>query len=261
LLRKSNFKLLIAVVIGLAVTGTSVYYLLRFSATYQETTKIVVPTTELPPYTKITESNIRMKSVQVASVSSNAARDPSQVLGKTNISKLFEGEQISLERLTDSNMIDTFKVHAAVNVNLTRSVGGMIRPGDIVDVYWVKDEMSPAGLLAENSQVIKVTDNSGKDVLERKNANVLEQAQSGVGTGLPAVAVLAVKPSEVVEVLRGSADESKGLTLVKKFKESKVGDIVVQEYNLQSDIPRDTARDTAREANGGEESEESQNNQ
>ncbi|MHB1127557.1 MAG: Flp pilus assembly protein CpaB [Bacillota bacterium] len=212
---RRHWPILVSVVLGLAVAGASAYYLLKFSAENQKLTQIVVPKREIPAFGMLSSDNVGLMQVPVGSVSPNIAIDPSQVLGEITTTPLYPQEQIRLERLVKKEMADTSKVDVAVNVNLTRSVGGMLAPGDIVDIYFVKNEDMPAAVLATDSRVIAVLDGQGNN-LANKNTNLIDSQNK---PGLPAVAVVAVKPEEVAQVSRGSNEESKSIVLVKKFKE------------------------------------------
>ncbi|MBO8160679.1 MAG: Flp pilus assembly protein CpaB [Thermosipho sp. (in: Bacteria)] len=227
---KRSSKFIIALIVGFFVAGVSVYYLLNYAANYQELTQIVVPKEEIGPYVQITSNQIKIKSVPVGSIGENIAVDSSQVIGKVTTVPLYPGEQIRLERLADKEIIDANKHHVGININLTRSVGGTIAPGDLVDVYWIQNNFAPGSLLAENARVLKVMDNAGRPVNKSYSENVLEQAKGN--SGLPAVVVLAVDADEVPGILRGSADESKNIVLVKKLKAGENHDKQVDRENI-----------------------------
>ena len=213
-MQRKKWALIAAMVMGLLVAGVSAYYLLQLAADYQEMTQIVVPKTKIPAYSLLTEDKLGIKTVPVGSADAAAAADISQVLGKVATSELFSGEQIRLERLTDKELVDTSRNQVAVNINLTRSVGGQITPGVLVDVYWLQGEQVPGALLAVNAVVLAVLDGEGNNLIGSKNRIIGEVQHKG----LPAVVVLSVEPQYVPQLIRGSADESTGLVLVKKLK-------------------------------------------
>lgn len=214
-----NKKTLIAIIIGLATCVTSVYFLFQYSANYQQLTGIVVPKRDIAAYEQLTEDNLGIKQVPVGSVDAKVAVEVSQILGKVTTVPLYAGEQIRLERLIEKRMIDLNKHHVAVNINLTRSVAGTLTPGDLVDVYWVVDNIPPSGPIAKNCIVIKITDGQGLTTIKPQQQPSIGLEGANTTTSLPAVVVLAVNPTEVPQVVKGSADKSIEIVLVKKLKE------------------------------------------
>jgi len=212
-----NKKTLIAIIIGLVTCVSSVYFLFQYAATYQQLTDIVVPKRDISAYEQLTEENLGIKQIPVGSVDNKVAVEASQILGKTTTVPLFAGEQIRLERLVDKQIIDINKHQVAVNVNLTRSVAGSLKPGNLVDVYWVEDNNYSSGPIAQNCIVMKVTDGQGLSTTEPIQTSSIAGTQSTVS--LPAVVLLAVNPTEVPKVVKGSADKSVEIVLVKKLKE------------------------------------------
>ncbi|MHB1126964.1 MAG: Flp pilus assembly protein CpaB [Bacillota bacterium] len=240
---KRQWPLLVAIVLGLAVAGVSAYFLLNFAADYQEFTQIVVPKKEIPAFSQLTQDNLGIKKVPIGSVGSNVVVEPSQVLGKITTVPLYTGEQIRLERLIKEELADTSRQNVSVNINLTRSIGGIVSPGDVVDVYWIVDEGTPGAVLATDSRVLALLDGQGNNLsmgsnslLDQVNPTQLEQA------GLPAIVILAVKPDEVPQVIRGSADQSGGIVLVKKLKEG--GNVVSTGNSEISQNPEGTGEPT-----------------
>lgn len=225
MIKRNGIRLLIAVIVGLAVAGISVYYLLNFAADYQEMTEIITPKENIDAYEELTSVKIGIKSVPAGSVDKFTAVDLGQVLGKVTTVPLYRGSWIDIRNLTRKELADTSKQHVAVNVNLTRSVGGMLKPGDIVDVYYIIGEQVPGALLAENCRVLKLMDSMGNEIgKDKSTGGLLEEAKKAAQrAGLPAVAVLAVDPDVVPKLIRGSFDKSTGIVLVKKFSEQGGG--------------------------------------
>lgn len=221
MIKRSDIRLLIAVIIGLAVAGVSVYYLLNFAADYQEMAKIIVTKENISAYEELTKDKLGVKSVPAGSVDRFTAVDFGQVLGKITTVQLYKESWIDIRNLTKKELADTSKQHVAININLTRSVGGTLKPGDIVDVYYIIGEQVPGALLADNCRLLKLMDNMGNEIGKEKNTGgILEEAQKvAQRTGLPAVAVLAVDPGVVPDLIRGSFDKSTGVVLVKKFND------------------------------------------
>jgi Flp pilus assembly protein CpaB len=211
-----NKKFIIAIIIGLATCITSVYFLFQYAATHQQMTSIVVPKTNIEAYEQITEDMVGIKSVPIGSTDKSIAAAPSQVLGKTTTVPLYPGEQIRLERLAEKMISDVNKHQVAVNINLTRSVAGNLEVGNLVDVYWVSDTLLPSSPIARDCVVLKITDGQGLPVKIREKQSSIPEIEET--KSLPAVVVLAVNPSEIPQLVRGSADISKEIVLVKKLK-------------------------------------------
>lgn len=222
-LRKNRWPIIAAIVVGLLVAGGAIYFLLQFAGSYQETAQIVVPKSHIAAYETITEEKLDIKAVPAGSVGNGVATDAAQILGKVTAADLFPGEQIRLERLADSALIDVEKQQVAINVNLTRSVGKQVSPGDLVDVYWVQSDAVPGALMTTDAVVLALMDEAGKDVRNSGGtiANLVSQpaAASESQTGLPQIAVLSVNPRDVAQLVRGSADGNANMVLVKKLKE------------------------------------------
>lgn len=219
--RRIPWAVVLAVGLGLAVTVVSTKFLIRFAGERQVTAQIPVPAREIRAYSEIGPEDIVVKSIPVSGVQPDVARTTAEVVGKVAAVPLYPGEQIRKERLIAKTEFDPGQQIVTVNVNLVRAGAGTIRPGDLVDVYWLQGETVPGALLASDARVLDIRDGQGKRIGEPVPGNDLaaQVAASKSQAGIPAVAVLAVKPSEVPQVVRGAWKTSENVVLVKKFRE------------------------------------------
>jgi len=84
-----------------------------------------------------------------------------------------------------------------INVNLTSSLSGKIRPGDVVDVGWVpKDEGKEAAkVIAEKVQIYDVVNKSGEDIKKADKNNQYDKESL-----IPAAVTLIVTPEQAVAI-------------------------------------------------------------
>lgn len=84
-----------------------------------------------------------------------------------------------------------------IGVNLTSSLAGKIRPGDIVDVGWVpKDQENGinAKIIAEKVQILDVVNRTGEDITEISEKKNQYEKESNI----PAAVTLIVTPGQAV---------------------------------------------------------------
>jgi len=218
--KKVKWQILIAILMGLIIAGIGMFFLMnKFNIHQVQYSDVIIPTKQMEAYKKITENDVKVASIPVNSLGNNVAVNLSQVIGKIPLRNININEQINLGLLTEEYMVNKDCHQVSVNVSLNRSIGGTIREGDIVDVFWIEDDNIPASILTRNAIVLRVSDNEGNN-LQTNSLNLLREQK----VAIPAVVVLSVKPSDVPDVIKGSIDGSTGIVLVKKLKEG--GDIV-----------------------------------
>ncbi len=211
-----SLRALLPAVLGLAVAAASWLYLQQYLATHQKTEEITVPARDIPPYTVITDSDLMRRTILAGAREPGAAITPGELAGRMALVPLYRGEQVRRERLADPAEADRFLVTVAVDP--VRANG--VEPGDLVDVYLVKSEDVPGALLASDARVVALRDGNGNPLVRQPPAGLAGAVQQAAqpGAGVPAMATLAVRPGDAPQVIRGAANGSKGIALVRKFR-------------------------------------------
>ncbi len=141
----SNKKvLLLALLCGLLTAIALNFYLksVQEAATNIKTKAVVVAAARIPDRTLITANMVTVKDIPVEYVNSYAVSDISQVVGSTARAEIESGEQVLQTKIVreDSNRqslaysVPLGMRAIAVNINEQTGVGGLLRPGDRVDV-------------------------------------------------------------------------------------------------------------------------------
>lgn len=217
---RHHLPLLVAVVIGLAVAAFSARYLMVYVNTHRETVRVPVPARDIPPYTVISSQDLTWRDIVKGGEEPGAVKAPEEAVGKLALATLYRGEQIRKERLADPSLVAGRQV-VSLNVDVARCVGGSLKAGDLVDVWWVTDPNLAAGwaLAASDAVVLDVRDSTGKSVLPA--GGFIQQALGGAAPSAPsnppAVVVLAVKSGDVPRVVGGASPKSQNVVLTKKF--------------------------------------------
>lgn len=213
--REISWPLVAAAAVGIAVAVAATLFLLRFAAERQPTAVVPVPRRDIAPYTEIAPGDLEWRTIPANGFEPGAVRDPGQIVGRLSLAPLYRGEQIRAERLAPKGFAPDVQL-VTVNVDLTRSGGGEIRPGDLVDVYWLTGDQAPAALVARDARVVEFLDAQGRPA-GREPAPALLSGQVSQ-PALPAIVTLAVRPEEVGQLVRGAWHDSKAVVLVKKFR-------------------------------------------
>lgn len=216
--RKIPWTLILAVVVGLIIAGVSSYYLFRYASSRQVTDQVPVPNRDILAYEEITSKDLVWRTIPSGGFEPGAAKTPEEVVGKIALTTLYKGEQVRLERLTDRAKFNVNQQLVTVNIDLTRSGGGNIKSGDLVDVYWLESNQIPGSLVARDAVVISLQDAQGRLVTGQAGGSGISLTPEGQTPPLPAAVTLAVKPEEVGLIVRGAWGENKNVVLVKKFR-------------------------------------------
>ncbi len=145
--------LVIAVALG-SVTSFLVWQyvqqLEQRPAAVVETTPVVVAARAIPPRTVVTPEMVRVQSLPVEARHPSAFRSPGEVIGKITRSPLTTGEQVLTTKVylqrEDSGlafMVPDGMRAVSVGFNEVIGTGGMILPGDRVDVIGVFEVRRP----------------------------------------------------------------------------------------------------------------------
>jgi len=209
--RKIPVPVIIAGLVAVVVFAGSVFFLQRMLKTESRTVPVPVAKMVIPQGATIVREEIEFQALPAAQPGS--ATDASQIVGKAALTTIYKGEQFRRERL---GLSPSDKQEVTINIDLARS--GLTKPGDLVDVYLLRDETTWAyrgELVALNAMVRSVRDQQGLEVSEGKQ---------------PAVVQLVVKSEETVRIIRGAGVNNASYALVKKYTESNapVGSIQEQ---------------------------------
>lgn len=203
-----NWPRLLALLAGLAVAGASFVLLRAWAGSDSSAVRLPVPAREITAYEVIRPEDLVWGAFPAAAGLEGAVASPAEAVGKVAAAPLARGLPIGRKVLLDRGAAGAVRV-VAVNVDFARTAGA--RPGDVVDVYWLRPEQanwtpgSASVLLARDALVLGVYDKNGRP------AAVSSQ------TGGATVVTLAVKPQEVQAVVAGAAPEAKNIALVRKF--------------------------------------------
>jgi pilus assembly protein CpaB len=171
----------------------------------------LVTSKEIKPFVKITNEDLGVKKVLKSNLPKDAIQDPDQIIGKITNTIIKSGSPIYANQLDDAKEQGN-KYFISVPVDLSRAVGGKIKPGDIVDVYWVDSAENMMWRKISSDVVIAdILDSSGNTASTIINATGIETRSA-----IPTIMVLAVEKEQVNSLIGGSASGDK-LVLVKKL--------------------------------------------
>lgn len=232
-----HMPLVIAIVVGLAVAFFSAKYLQAYVNANKEMTRVPVPAHDIPPYTVINPQDITWKEIIKGAEEPGTISDPSEAVGKISLSTLYQGEQIRKERLVGAGLLHDKQV-VSINVDVARCVGGALKMGDLVDVWWIVDHNLPSGwqLAAVDAVVLDIRDSTGKSLLaEQAPVQALVAGTPRVTTVPPAVAVLAARAQDIPRIVGGASPKSQNSVLVKKYTPGGevMGGVPVQQTEQQ----------------------------
>jgi pilus assembly protein CpaB len=228
---KSNINrpIIAAVVLGLLVAAIAATKLVHYTSTHVEMENVLVMAHDMGPYTVLQASDIAMEQAVKGSKQPGTINSPADAVGKMTTSPIYQGEQIETKRLVDAAAV-TGKQIVAVNIDLARSDGGYLRPGDVVDAWWIPTDgnTQTPGIgwvqVATNAVVVDIKDSTGKSLFE-SGGSLVQQAlisTGGSSAGSPAVAVLAVNAADVSKIIGGAIPKSENIALTKKFSQEIV---------------------------------------
>lgn len=131
---------------------------------------VVVATQEVPAGTRLTADMVELRSLPSSAVGEQPLRDVDDVVGKVALYPIAANEPLLLSNVvgvTDAatndvlrNIIEGGKRAMAIETKAVIGAGGLVLPGDRVDIYWVpgkaREEHEGAVLIAENVEVLAV---------------------------------------------------------------------------------------------------------
>jgi len=176
----------------------------------QEVTVVAV-SKDLPPYTRLTEGMVELKKVAVNGLHSRAATNLSSVLNKYTTTPFVAGEIILTNKISSANRLPKGYLHQlkpeerviAISTDLTKSVGGTVKPGDLVDLIVVLEEKVAGRNLAktflQQVRVIDVRDPNAKQ-LDEKTQKDEQQIINTNQKKVPGAVLLAVQSQQAEQI-------------------------------------------------------------
>lgn len=208
---------LAAVIFGLLSACLSFAYLRGQSVAAEPipTVAVVTARQDIPARTTITPVMVELRQIPRDSRQSESFTDLSSVVGKTLKFPVAKGEQLINERIVSeksdggiSANIPAGKRAVAIGINEVVSTGGLLIPGDFVDIIVVFDQQKTnkmsAGIVLQNIEVLAV----GQTV----DANKPETDASG--TARQVAGAIAGPKSATLAV---SLEEAQKLVLAEEF--------------------------------------------
>jgi hypothetical protein len=219
--RKIPIVAILAIVIGVAVTGYSYYKSGGLAKPAQAYVAIPVPSTEISSYTTITRNDIVLKEYMPGTEPQGIIMEPEGLIGKVAIKNLHKDMPITPNEISDLTSLPNLEV-VSVNVDAARAAGA--QQGDIVDVYWIKTDQTgqaTATPVASNARVVEICDANGNPTSATQSSTMAPVANAFKTTnGASIIYRLLIKPEEVSGVVAGGAPKNTSVALVKKFNET-----------------------------------------
>ncbi len=131
---------------------------------------VVVAKVTINPGTVITAEMIGVQEVPQAAIGAQAFSEVGAAVGEVARYPIVPGEQVLLSKIVGSsilgspdvlsNIIEGGRRAMAIRTDPVLSAGGLVLPGDYVDIYWVPgdspEDVTGAQLLAEDIEVLSV---------------------------------------------------------------------------------------------------------
>jgi len=199
---------------------------------------IVVAKVPIPAGTRITDAMIELAEFPESRVSASAMDDVNLVVGQVARYQLEPQEPVFLSKLVNttatgssalSYVVETGKRGMAISVEAVVNGGGLVLPGDHVDVLWtpekVDDDLVGAGLLAENVEVLAVqqtlVDLPGAQPGATPAAPTGDRVRSSDASPVPeaATVVLLLTPDQAARVFCADASAGAIRLAVRAFRD------------------------------------------
>lgn len=231
--RKQAFGIA-AIIAGIAFV--LVYYLLSTSTKSKQEEEpqmvgVVMATTNIPPYAKITPGMVNVKSVAATTAPTNALTSPNEAVGRIAQYAISQGQLLVRGDVVTADATQglTFvipKGRRAVTVALDpiSGVGGFVYPGDRVDVLatFERDELSSTRVILQNIEILAMNEqtvrpkaanggDTGSGTPGEKESPVVEQVKNATLAVTPEEAqrlILAVYEGTIHMVLRSREDSN-----------------------------------------------------
>lgn len=220
LFRKIPIVAVMAIIIGVVVTGYSFYKSGGLTKPAQAFVAIPVPVTEISAYTTIARSDIVLKEFTLGTEPDGVITQPEELIGKIAVKNLHKDTPVTASDISTLNSLPNLEV-VSVNIDASRAAGA--QQGDLVDVYWIKTDQTgqaTATPVASNARVVEICDANGTPTSATQSSMtpVANAFKSPSGTSI--IYRLLIKPEEVSGVVAGGAPKNTSVALVKKFNET-----------------------------------------
>ena len=228
----SRLGLLLATVLAIATGGLIVLALGQVQADpanqplLGQTRSVVTVNTSIPAGSEIRADMLEVSDISVDAVLSGAIADPSEVVGRFARIPILTGEQVVSGKIVNSAaegeglpfVIPTGMRAMAISVNKVVAAGGLIRPGDRVDIFAIQefDQIDPitrsveqattrAVIIAQNIEVlaveqalVRVLPSEGNVERDVESGTLVDQAEADPTS---TVTTLALTPAQAARIL------------------------------------------------------------
>jgi len=197
--------------------------LLYYAHTEQSTA--VVATRDLPVGTRIQEADLTTRRINPASVGPQVVTTASTAIGQVVAVPILEGQLLDARQIAPSKnaalLASGLQVPAGYRiiglpVTATTAVGGVLKPGDLVDVIAIPNPVKTASLPDVSAATpVRMGENILVLGLRTEEGNPVDQADHGLnpGNGKPASVLLAIAQNEETTYSAAIADSTFVLTL------------------------------------------------
>ncbi len=206
---------LILLLIAILCTAGSLFLTQKYVQDSLREKEVLVFSQEVKPFTRITSEMIKNQKVGINGLHPQVATLNQEVVGMYTTAQTVSGELVLKNKLSQQSNLPQGYLYElkpderviAVATDLTRSVGGTIQTGDIVDLIVVMDEKAgkepQAKTFLQQVKVIDVRDPGARSLAEVKKGQAEQQGQIINSTSqkvIPGAVVLAVKPFQAEQI-------------------------------------------------------------
>ncbi len=214
-MKNGRSYLIYAAVLGVLAAASASWYLSRAEAAANPTEPVVVARANIPARAVLSEDNVTVILLPKGAVLPEAAATMGTFIGKTTKQSISQGEQILASKLFRdrsesgaSFVLPEGDRAVAINVNELIAAGGLVLPGDKVDVIGSCVVPVKGSSQDKESQVARV-------VYSLQKLEVLAVAQNVVGEEAiaPQNAVRAQNPSSLLSLPRDAQAQPSAKTV------------------------------------------------
>lgn len=136
-------RIKLVAVIAAIIAGVGIYQLLKDISKPQEVprTQVVVALKDIPKNKVVTEEMVTLRAVATEALLPNVIKDPESIIGKVLSSNVYEGEQITVNRIVQEDQTENLSYRItpgmramSLAVSQISGVAFMIKPENRVDV-------------------------------------------------------------------------------------------------------------------------------